>query len=350
MPRNTADNKDKSSRDQRHQASGSTLIDVAKVAGVSPITVSRALNRPEVVSDQTLEKVRRAVAEVGYIPNMLAGGLASKQSKLVAVFVPTIAHSLFSDMVQALMDQLGEAGYQSILGITGYSIEKEESLLGAILGRRPDGIVLTGTEHSALTRQRLASSGIPVVEAWDLCDDPIDILVGFSHSAVGKAVASHLLEKGYRRFAVVSVSDARAVKRNEALVSELNAQGVTDVRQVTFPAPATLKEGREGLSQLWSQEARPEVIVCSSDTIAQGVLAEAAARGLKIPEDIAVMGFGDMSSAAQLYPALSSVRLGGTRVGALIARALLERLQNQGDDRTPVRIDTGFELIDRVSA
>ncbi|UTW11490.1 LacI family DNA-binding transcriptional regulator [Marinobacterium rhizophilum] len=349
MPKLPAKKTPKPRPDKTRLALGLTLIDVAKVAGVSPITVSRALSRPELVSEQTLEKVRRAVADVGYTPNMLAGGLASKQSKLVAVFVPTIAHSIFSDMVQTLMDQLGNAGYQSIIGVTGYSVEKEESLLGAILGRRPDAIVLTGTEHSALTRQRLVASGIPVVEAWDLCEDPIDILVGFSHSAVGKAVARHLLGRGYRRFAVVSVSDARAVKRSVGLVDELSVQGVTDVRQVIYPAPATLKEGRDGLSQLLREGTLPEVVVCSSDTVAQGVLAEAASRGLRVPEDVAVMGFGDLSSAAQLYPALSSVRLDGARIGSLIASTLLERLQKQRDGQAPVRIDTGFDVINRVS-
>nr|WP_067293906.1 LacI family DNA-binding transcriptional regulator [Marinobacterium profundum] len=350
MPRRPIEKAPEAPLDKTRPTSGLTLIDVAKVAGVSPITVSRALNRPELVSDLTLEKVRRAVALVGYIPNMQAGGLASKQSKLVAVFVPTIAHSIFSDMVQALMDQLGEAGYQSILGVTGYSLEKEESLLGAILGRRPDGIVLMGTEHSALTRQRLASSGIPVVETWDFCEDPIDILVGFSHEAVGKAVAGHLHDKGYRRFSVVSASDARGIKRCKGLVSELSERGITEVPQVIFTPPATLKEGRAGLSQLFSAGSNPEVVVCSSDTVAQGVLAEAASRGLRVPEDLAVMGFGDMGSAAQLYPALSSVRLDGARVGGLIAKVLLERFRNQGDHQAPVRIDTGFTLIDRVSA
>jgi LacI family gluconate utilization system Gnt-I transcriptional repressor len=350
MPRQSIDKNSEIPLDKTRQASGFTLIDVAKVAGVSPITVSRALNRPELVSDKTLEKVRRAVALVGYIPNMLAGGLASKQSKLVAVFVPTIAHSIFSDMVQALMDQLGEAGYQSILGVTGYSLEKEESLLGAILGRRPDGIVLMGTEHSALTRQRLVSSGIPVVEAWDFCADPIDILIGFSHEAVGKAVADHLHAKGYRRFSVVSAGDPRGIKRCKALVSELGELGIMDVTQVIFSPPATLKEGREGLSQLLAEGLKPEIVVCSSDTVAQGVLAEAASRGLRVPEDIAVMGFGDLGSAAQVYPALSSVRLDGARVGGLIANVLLERFRNQDAHQTQVRIDTGFTLIDRVSA
>ena len=132
-----------------------TLIDVAKVAGVSPITVSRALNRPDVVSESARKKVLEAVRVTGYVPNMLAGGLASNKSRLVAIFVPTIAHSIFAETVQSLMDHLTAAGYQTMIGLTGYSAEQEERLLGAVLGRRPDGIVLTGTLHTEQSRLRL---------------------------------------------------------------------------------------------------------------------------------------------------------------------------------------------------
>ena len=111
-----------------------TLIDVAKVAGVSPITVSRALNRPDVVSESARKKVLEAVRVTGYVPNMLAGGLASNKSRLVAIFVPTIAHSIFAETVQSLMDHLTAAGYQTMIGLTGYSAEQEERLLGAVLG------------------------------------------------------------------------------------------------------------------------------------------------------------------------------------------------------------------------
>lgn len=328
-------------------SNGVTLIDVAKVAGVSPITVSRALHRPEVVSEKTRQKVQQAVELVGYIPNMLAGGLASRQTKLVAILVPTISHSIFADLLKAAMDGLSEAGYQSLLGITDYSAEKEEQLLGTILGRRPDAIVLTGTEHTVLTRKRLAASGVPVVEAWDWTDDPIDMLVGFSHEAVGATMAQHLYDKGYRRFGGLFVSDARAMRRCHAFYEALSALGVESDDAVVMTPPASLKEGRDGLCELLARDTWPDVVVCSSDTLAQGVLAEAAARGLRVPEELAVMGFGDMANASQVYPALSTVRLDGAKVGSLIAEALLKRFEDQ---HSCVRLDMGFELIDRESA
>ncbi|WNW12951.1 LacI family DNA-binding transcriptional regulator [Pseudomonas sp. DTU_2021_1001937_2_SI_NGA_ILE_001] len=330
-----------------HKPTQPTLIDVAKVAGVSPITVSRALSRPEVVSEKTRQKVIEAVRQTGYVSNMLAGSLASNRSRLVAIFLPTIANSIFADTVQALMDRLTQAGYQTLLGLTGYSAEQEEKLLEAILGRRPDGIVLTGTLHTESSRLRLAQSGIPVVEAWDLSDDPLDMLVGFSHEKVGEAIARHLLGKGYRRFSIVSLGDPRGLRRCNSLIAELGRHGIDQVPLQVMTPPATLKTGRDGLQALLEQHDRPEVVVCSSDTIAQGVLAEAASRGLRVPEDLAVMGFGDLSSAAQVYPALSTVSVNGQAIGLQVAEALLERFDHADNSVEPLRIDSGFTLIDR---
>lgn len=326
-----------------------TLIDVAKVAGVSPMTVSRALHRPELVSETTREKVREAVRQTGYVPNMLAGGLASNKSRLVAIFLPTIANSIFADTVQALMDRLTQAGYQTLLGLTGYSAQQEENLLEAVLGRRPDGIVLTGTLHTESSRLRLAQAGIPVVEAWDLSEDPLDMLVGFSHEKVGEATARHLVGKGYKNFSVVSISDPRGLRRCQSLIAELKRLGVGEVPMEVLAPPATLAVGREGLQRLLDQPGKPDIVVCSSDTVAQGVLAEAASRGLKVPTDLAVMGFGDLSSAAHVYPALSTVSVDGKTIGLQVAQALLERFDNPASRQAPVRIDTGFTLIDRAS-
>ncbi|TWI55370.1 LacI family transcriptional regulator [Pseudomonas duriflava] len=327
--------------------SNPTLIDVAKVAGVSPITVSRALHRPEVVSEKAREKVLEAVRLTGYVPNMLAGGLASNKSRLVAIFVPTIAHSIFADTIQALMDRLAAAGYQALIGLTGYSAEQEEQLLGAVLGRRPDGIVLTGTLHTEQSRQRLLQAGVPVVEAWDLSDSPIDMQVGFSHEKVGQAMARHLHDRGYRHVSVISVDDPRALRRSRAVVAELEKLGITKAPLEALSAPATLLSGRTGLKQLLAKGIQPDAIVCSSDTVAQGVLAEAASQGIAVPEALAVLGFGNLSAAAHVYPPLSTVSVDGTRIGTLVAEALLQRFQGKEPLRESICIDTGFKIIDR---
>jgi LacI family gluconate utilization system Gnt-I transcriptional repressor len=188
-----------------------------------------------------------------------------------------------------------------------------------------------------------------VVEAWDLSEDPIDMLVGFSHEKVGEETARHLLQKGYKRFSVVTIGDPRGLRRCNSLIAELKKHGIDDVPMELLPPPATLQVGREGLAGLLDRGVTTDVVVCSSDTVAQGVLAEAASRGLRVPQDLAVMGFGDLSSAAHVYPALSTVRVDGNRIGLQVAQALLDRFQEHSSSATPVRVDTGFTLIDRAS-
>lgn len=332
------------------RASGApTLIDVAKVAGVSPITVSRALGRPEVVSAHTRRRVLEAVRATGYVPNLAAGALASARSRLVAIFLPTIANSIFAETVQALTDRLAAAGYQTLLGLTGYDPQQEETLLEAVLGRRPDGIVLTGTEHTLASCERLGRVGIPVVEAWDLCAKPLDMLVGFSHEAVGHALAQYLLSKGYRRISVVTLDDPRGLRRYRSLKQALAQQGVELLAAQVLPAPATLSVGREGLAHLLQAGQVGDAVVCSSDTLAQGVLAEAANLGLRVPHDLAVLGFGDLSCAAHTHPPLTTVRIDGAHIGRAIADALLARIAEPGLARAPLRLDVGFELVERGS-
>jgi LacI family gluconate utilization system Gnt-I transcriptional repressor len=222
-------------------------------------------------------------------------------------------------------------------------------LLEAVLGRRPDGIVLTGTEHTQASRQRLARVGIPLVEAWDLCPKPLDMLVGFSHEAVGQALAHYLLGKGYRRVSVLSLDDPRGLRRYRSLALALAQQGVEPLAAQILPAPATLAVGREGLARLLQAGHAGEVVVCSSDTLAQGVLAEAASRGLRVPQDLAVIGFGDLSCAAHTHPPLTTVRIDGPWIGHAIAEALLARIAEPALARQPLRLDVGFELIERGS-
>jgi LacI family transcriptional regulator, gluconate utilization system Gnt-I transcriptional repressor len=196
----------------------------------------------------------------------------------------------------------------------------------------------------------LSNANVPIVEIWDLTEKPIDMLVGFSHEDVGTAVARHLLEKGYKRFGIVSADDPRGLRRSHSVMNELKKHSTLPVPFEVLPAPATLQAGREGLTRML-KTGLPEVIVCSTDTLAQGILAEAASRGLRVPDDVAVMGFGDLSTAAHVHPALSTVRVDGLAIGKTAAQALLGRFA--AGDRVPitqVRADMGFSIIDRASA
>jgi LacI family gluconate utilization system Gnt-I transcriptional repressor len=328
------------------RATGSvTLADVAKIAGVSPITVSRVVNRPELVTRDTLAHVQQVIERTGYVPNLLAGGLASKRTRLVAAVVPSITNAIFVDTVQALTDRLWEAGYQVLLGLSGYPATREEALLSAVLSRRPDAIYLTGINHAPQVRQRLISANIPVVETWDMTPTPIDMLVGFSHEDVGVAVARHLLARGHRQFGMIWADDARALARQRGFLGELAAQGCERVELVTVPAPSTLTLGRHGLAQLYERGIRPTAVFCSSDLLAHGALEEARSRGMSVPGDVALIGFGDLEFAQHTYPALSTVRVDRVAIGRRAADLILARIDGQAPSERVV--DVGFTIVDR---
>ncbi|WP_345945723.1 LacI family DNA-binding transcriptional regulator [Sodalis sp. dw_96] len=327
---------------------GVTVFEVARLAGVAPITVSRVLNQPGKVKKDTLLKVLQVIEETGYVRNQIAGSLASNRTRLVAVIVPVLTNPIFSDTYQAIATWLAKADYQVLLGISGYHAAQEEELIEVVLSRRPDGIILTGTAHTELSRKRLQSTGIPVVETWDMTDNPIDMLIGFSHEEIGRREAQHLLAKGYRHFAIMEVDDPRGLRRSASFIGELALHGITPCHRQTFQGLPTLAQGRAGLVELLGFRQRPLMIVCSSDTLAHGVLTEAASRGLSVPGEFAVMGFGDMNFAAFTYPALSTVRIDGTDIGHRAAAALLERLKVKTHS-PPVVTDVGFTLVDRDS-
>lgn len=335
-------------RRSRRGSGGITLADVAKVAGVSAITASRALNTPGKVSADALKRVQDAVERTGYVPNLLAGGLASSRSRLVAALVPTIAGPVFLETVQALTEALAVAGYQLMLGQSGYSGAREDALLDAIIGRRPDGIVLTGIMHSAQGRRRLLAAGIPVVETWDLTPTPIDMLVGFSHEKVGNAVAQYLVSQGRRNLAIITADDHRAGLRRKGFEETAASLGVTSVAACVVPAPTTLGSGRAGLSDLLVNHPDIDAVFCSSDILALGVMTEAQARGIAVPGRFAVFGFGDLGFAGDTYPALTTVRIDGNAIGHQAARFIVERAEGRAVKERV--IDLGFSIVKRVSA
>ena len=335
-------------RRTRRGSGAVTLHDVAKLAGVAPITASRAVNNPAQVSEEVLKKVSDAIARTGYLPNRLAGGLASTRSRLVAAVVPTIAGPVFLETVQSLTEALAERGYQLMLGQAGYAGDREDALLDAIIGRRPDGIVLTGILHSAQGRQRLLASGIPVVETWDLTPTPIDMLVGFSHLEVGRAVAQYLHDRGRRRLAAVAGDDERATRRFAAFQATALALGLPEVRAVVVPAPTTLRSGREALAALLAADSGVDAVFCSSDLLALGVLTEARVRGVAVPAQLAVVGFGDLAFASDLDPSLTTVHIKGAAIGRQAAQFIVDRAEGRLVAQRIV--DIGFSIIERQSS
>lgn len=320
-----------------------TLHDVAREAGVSLITASRALGNPRIVSEATIERVREAVRKTGYIPNLLAGGLKSRRSMTVAGLVPIISVPQFLPTVQALTEALDAQGYQLVLGQTGYDHAREDRLVDALLSRRPDGIVVTGLLRSEATREKLRRIGIPVVETWDMSERPVDMAVGFSHLKVGSAVAGFFLSRGWRRLGIATGDDQRALQRRDGFLAAAGA----DVPCATVPAPSNLALGRRALAELLQKEPKLEAVYCSSDGLAQGVLVEAAARGLRVPQDLAICGFGDADFAAHLRPSLTTVHVDGPEIGRRAAQLIVARCN--GDTIAEPVVDLGFRIVERES-
>lgn len=324
-----------------------TLDDVARVSGLSPITISRALNHPDMVKPKTIEKVHAAIELTGYIPNMLAGGLASRRSKLIVAAVPQINNTMFVDTMQALSDQLSIRGYHMLLCLTGYTLDTEDEFVSAMLSRRPDGIVLTGIDHSNSLKKKLLSANIPILETWDLTPTPLDMLVGFSHKKIGEKTGDYLLQKGYKNFGMIWGDDKRAGLRRKGVLQSLANQGINDVALYLVPMPASYVSGRMGLQVLLKTRRQFDAIICSSDVLAQGVISEAIKHHIQIPNQLAVIGFGDFSFSEHNSPSISTIAIDKVTIGKTAANMLVDSIEGQSIDKKIV--DIGFKLIERDS-
>jgi len=324
-----------------------TLDDVAARAGVSTATVSRYINNPSVVAKPTAERIHEAIAAIGYIPNLLAGGLASSKSKMVAVLIPYLTDSIFNDTMQAMVEELSAAGTTVMLGLTGVSEARTEDLIRAAISRRVDAIIFTGpvTPH---VEQMVRRSPALFIQVWDLPENPIGIAVGFSHHAAGRDIARFLIARGYRRPHVVTAQGTRANMRRDGLVAEWLASGNTEPTEASVEVPSRFGHARRIFAEIRRLDQMPDVVVCGSDYLAQGVIVEALAAGLRVPEDIAVVGFGNSSIAGEMRPTITSVDVDGAR----IAREAIAVIRNRNGATLPANrlIDVGFRLVARESA
>jgi len=327
-----------------------TLADVARLAGVSPMTASRAINQPDLVAPDTAARVRAAAEGLAYVTNRIAGGLSSRKSRVVMAIIPSTLNPVFTEMIESLHTDLRRAGYQFFLGLSDYAAHGEDELVDTVLGRRPDGIVLTGVVHSPRVRWRLSQAHIPVVETWDFAPDPIDMLVGFSNERVGRAAAEHLLGRGRRKLALIVADDQRAQLRRQGFLAVVRERGLPIVGEVVLRAPTNLGMAREATSRLLAIDPGVDAIFCSSDQLAMGALYEASARALPVPDRLAVVGFGNLSASAHTHPSLTTVAVDGARIGRETARLLLARLEGAGPPvKEPQILDVGCYVIARAS-
>lgn len=323
-----------------------TLAEVARSAGVSEITASRALRGGAHVARDTLEKVQLAARALNYVPNRLAGTLAGGTSRQVAVVLPSLSNSVFADVLNGLETRLDQAGYHPILGVSNYDPAQEERLIADLLSWRPAGLVLAPAASTEGTRRMLAGSGVPVVEIMDIDPAPIDMAVGLSQRAAGRAMAHYLLGRGYRRFAYLGhdiSTDPRALSRLRGLEQGLAEAEVTLEASLTLPGPSSVPLGREGVARLLQDCPPGGLAICfSNDDMAVGAMFHALFAGLKLPEDLALAGFNGLAIGQALPQPLTTIASRRVEMGDIAARALLARI-----DGTPVETvqDVGFRLI-----
>ncbi|HEX3576871.1 MAG TPA: LacI family DNA-binding transcriptional regulator [Rhodopila sp.] len=324
------------------------ITDVAAAAGVAPMTVSRVINTPDLVSPETTAKVRAAIDRLGYVPNLIAGGLSSRKSRMVAAIVPTIAHPMFAGLVQAFSAAMRNAGYQVMLSICGYEDTDDEALFRAVLGRRPDALLITGSGYSPAALQMLIEARIPVVEIWDVSSRPIDMLIGFDHAQVGAEVAAFLHAKGHDQFAVLAARDSRALARARGFTETVAKLGGKLVLEQVMPAPSTIAAGRDGMRALRPFLDRRCAMFCSSDMLAFGAITEARMQGIAVPEQLAVCGFGNLEISEMNEPPITTVSLEGVGTGRSAASFLLRRLSGEGP-REDDRVQVPFRIVERAT-
>ncbi|WP_421907518.1 LacI family DNA-binding transcriptional regulator [Mameliella sp.] len=322
----------------------SKLQDVADAAGVSFITAWRALNQPEKVREKTAEKVRVAAAEVGYVVNSVARSLVTARSGVIGLVVPTLEDSIFSQTVEGLSDTLSKSGREMLIGISHYDYTREEELIRAFVGRRIDALVLTGKEHSDTTCRLLEKSETVIVEIWDVPRHPLDLYVGFSNRALAAEATGVLLAKGYRRIAFVTPqSRARAVERRQGYETAMRQAGQGDHVRVVETAP-TLAGGADALDELMADPAPPDAIFFNGDTLAVGAHLHGAARGLRFPQDVAIMGLHDTDIASRVTPPLSTVRIPRYEIGRLAGEKIIARLDGAEDVGSE---QVAFHIVER---
>jgi LacI family gluconate utilization system Gnt-I transcriptional repressor len=325
------------------------LREVAARAGVSHMTVSRVVRRPETVAEPTRRRVLAAIEALGYVPNLAARDLARGASSFVCMVVSSIRNVFFAATVEGLVAGLDDLGLQVMLGNAEFSAEREARLVRGFVARRPAAVVLMGTEHAPETLRTLTQSRVPVIETWDLTDAPIGACVGFDNEAVGRCAARHLHATGGRRLVVVGSDTPRNRKRIAGFLAEAGRLSVAFARHCDLPGGNAVQSGREAMRRLMAapEQERPDSVFYVSDTPALGGLLEARDLGLRVPEQVAVMGFGDHPMAAELSPSLTTIAgplaAMGREAAALIARAL------EGEDIGGTVRDLGFTLLPRAS-
>lgn len=310
-----------------------SLEDIARATGVSKMTVSRVLRGGMGFSDETRERVSAAAGQLGYIPNRLAAAFGSvTASTLVGICVPRLTSGLFGHVLDGVDVALSRLGYQVIIGTNAYAAEEEEAWVRQVISWRPAGLILTGRLHTATTVDMLRNAAMPVVEIWDLTTTPIDLSVGFSHWDCGAEMGQFLLRRGRQRAGYVGAlaqADVMGRARMEGFETTL-AQGGKPMmdREVLLDRPG-FYPGYYGLETLLNRRPDLDVVYFHNDEMAIGGLHYAQAHGIRVPEDLGIVGWGGMEAASVLPRRLTTTIVPTTAIGKAAAESLVARIRGE---------------------
>ncbi|MBS9402324.1 LacI family DNA-binding transcriptional regulator [Halomonas sp. TRM85114] len=336
---------------QRRGSEQITLKQVAEAAGVSAITVSRALNTPERVNDTTRERILDAVERLGYVPNLVAGSLASSRSRFIAVIVPSLANAVFIEVIHGLQEAFEARGYQILLGNTDYDLQREYQLVRTFLGWSCSALVTAGLRHNEACLGLLRQWDKPVMEVMEL-GEGLDLNVGLDHQHAGRHMATHLLERGYRSIVYVGACmdrDYRAAMRFAGHREVLEAAGLP-TPLVELARLGSLEAGAEGLDRALAERPEADAVHFANDDLAVGALLHAQRRGLRVPQDIAIAGFNGLPLGQHVTPRLTTILSPRATMGRVAAKQVLKRLDHDSDNaldntlKPPCQHDVGFTL------
>lgn len=305
------------------------LADVARVAGVSPATVSRVLSSPDLVRAETRRTVLDAVRALGYVADGAARALASGRTRTIGSVVPTLSGAIFARSTHALQMRLFEAGYHLLVASHNYDPQLETELTRTLIERGVDALVLVGLDHAPELLQIVENAGVPLLLTWVLDRKSRHPCIGFDNRRAAARAARHLLDLGHTRFSVISGQthhNDRARDRIQGVREELQAAGIVLDEGCVVEEAFTLDGGREGLRRILGLSPRPSAVLCGNDVLAAGALLEAQAQGLSVPDDLSICGFDDSELAAQLPPGLTTMRVPQEELGQRAAEHLIRRL------------------------
>ena len=326
------------------------LTEVAKLAGVSPITASRFFRNPEALSVAKRERVDSAVKELGYVPNLAARALASHRTEVIGVVIPSLTNNVFADVLRGIYDSLEGSRYSIQLANTRYSILQEEKLLRLFRAQKPAGLIVTGINQTADSRAILETMNCPVTQIMEIGEAPVDMMVGFSHYDASSAAISHILAQGRRRIGFLGARmDPRVQRRFEGYRDVMTAASLFDPNLVvTTSVPTTVTLGSTLFADLIARAPDIDAVFCVNDDLALGVLFECQRRRISVPRDIVLVGFNDLEFMASAVPSLTSVRTNRYEMGRHAVTMVIDAIEGRRPE-VPV-LDLGFQLMVRESS